>query len=357
MTLTSRRSLLRGAAGGALALGAAATPGIAQAAAPRTLSVLAINIWLGGTVVPPGRELVTKVIRESGADVVLLSESGDATAWLAEDLSTGGERWWYADSSDTGILSRFPIVETGRLPFITKAVIDVEGRQVATYAAHLEYRWYATYLPRGYAAGVPSGPYAGWDQLPGGPVTDLATVLQVNADSGRPEVIRAFLADAEQEQRRRRSVILGGDFNEPSVLDWTDAARNLFDHHGLAVPWQSTAALDEAGYVDAYRTVWPDEVRYPGFTWAVDNRSVDVSSLTWTPRADERDRIDYVFASPSPGLKLLGSGIIGPQGSIVRNERVPEATTEDFISHPEPWPTDHKAVLATYRLAGPPAKR
>ncbi|MDH6279589.1 hypothetical protein [Prescottella agglutinans] len=69
------------------------------------------------------------------------------------------------------------------------------------------------------------------------PVTDLAVVQRVNSASGRPAVIWAFLADAAAEQAEGRAVITGGDFNEPSHLDWTAATRDMVDHNGVvAVP-------------------------------------------------------------------------------------------------------------------------
>ena len=348
----SRRVALT--AGAATAISAVTTPG--HAAKPSQLRVLSMNIWFGGTAVEPGPSLVADVIRATGADVVMLSESGDTTRWLADHLSQNGSRWHYAESSDTGILSRHPIVERGTLPFTTKAVIDLAGRQVAVYALHLEYRWYATYLPRGYAAGVPEGPYSGWDQLPGGPVTDVETVLQVNEESGRPAVVAQVIADAERERATRRSVLIGGDFNEPSILDWTAATAEEQDHRGLVVPWQSTGLLRDAGYVDAYRAKYPNPSTHPGTTWPTSNRAKPLDHLTWTPKADERDRIDYVFASPSPGVKLLDVGLVGTAETIIRNKRVP-MRTNDFLQIFSHWPTDHQAVLATYRIAGPPARR
>ncbi|MEL4504046.1 endonuclease/exonuclease/phosphatase family protein [Luteococcus sp. H138] len=356
--ITRRGVLGATAVGAAVAASSTLAAPAAHAQKPETLRVLAINIWFGGTVIEPGLELVTAVIRQTRADVVLLSESGESTAKLAAQLSTAGESWRYAESSDTGVLSRYPILETGQLPFITKAVIDIRGRQVACYAAHFEYRWYATYLPRGYGGGSASGPFEeyGWGQIPTGPVDDVDAILADNLRSGRPRVIDTFLTDAADERSKGRSVLLGGDFNEPSVLDWTAATKDLYDHHGLVIPWQSTQKLAEAGFIDAYRTIYPNPVTHPGMTWPADNPLARLDQLAWAPKADERDRIDYIFTSPMPGLKLLDAGIVGPAGSIVRNERRPDAT-DDVLSSPTPWPTDHKAVLASYRLTGPKAKR
>lgn len=357
MTPVSRRHLLGGLAGTAAATALGTAP--AQAARPRELRVLAFNIWFGGSVVADGRQLVVDVVRDQQADVVLLSESGDATPVLARMLNEQTRHTWsYVESSDTGILTRLPLVEQGHLDHITKAVVDVDGRQVACYASHMEYRWYATYLPRGYGGGSASGPFEqyGWDEIPTGPVRDVDAVLADNARSGRPAVADAFLADAAKERAKGRNVVFGGDFNEPSVLDWTEATKDLYDHAGLVVPWQTTKKLLDAGYVDAYRTVFPDPVSHPGMTWPADNPLTGVDQLAWAPKADERDRIDYVFSSPTPGFKLLDAGIVGPAGSIIRGERRPDAT-DDVIASPTPWPSDHKAVLATYRLAGPRAGR
>ena len=37
--------------------------------------------------------------------------------------------------------------------------------------------------------------------------------------------------------------------------------------------------------------------------------------------------------------------------------RAQHDATDDVIASPTPWASDHKAVLATYHLAGPKAKR
>ncbi|MEQ4207117.1 endonuclease/exonuclease/phosphatase family protein [Actinopolymorpha sp. B9G3] len=334
-----------------------ARPGESVAAAPTTLRILSFNIWFEGTAVPDGLDYVVETIRMTGANVVLLSEAGAATHAIAEALSTPEQPYYAAASDDAGIVSAFPIIDEAELPYAKKAILDVHGREVATYSAHLYYRNYATYLPRGYGGGVDEpSEFAqyGWDKLPDGPVLDVDKILQVNADSGRTEVISHIVADAALERAKRRTVFLGGDFNEPPADDWTAATGSLFDHQGLTIPWQTSAFLRDAGYVDAYRATYPNPVTHPGFTWPSDNPDKDVSELTWAPEADERDRIDYVFHRSASGVKLVSAGVVGPRSTIVRNERVVEDTDDNFLSIPEHWPSDHKAVLATYRLAGSP---
>lgn len=86
-------------------------------------------------------------------------------------------------------------------------------------------------------------------------------------------MVAEVIADAERERATRRSVLIGGDFNEPSILDWTAATAEEQDHRGLVVPWQSTGPLRDAGYVDAYRANYPNPSTHPGTTWPKSNRA------------------------------------------------------------------------------------
>ncbi|WP_258903216.1 hypothetical protein [Actinokineospora sp. UTMC 2448] len=41
------------------------------------------------------------------------------------------------------------------VPLWSKAVISARGTQIAVHSGHLGYRYYVTYLPRGYGGGTP----------------------------------------------------------------------------------------------------------------------------------------------------------------------------------------------------------
>ncbi|MET9657551.1 hypothetical protein [Streptomyces sp. NPDC006510] len=82
-----------------------------------------------------------------------------------------------------------------------------------------------------------------------------------------------------------------------------------------------------------------------------DNPGAETSQLTWAPKADERDRIDFVFYHPDRRLRLLDSVIVGPSTSIARNERVAESGRDKFWEPNWTWPTDHKAILTTFRVS------
>lgn len=322
----------------------------------RTLKVLQFNIWLGGSKVAGGRAGIADTIAAVEPDVVMLSESNpERVAHLLSDLADRGLTYYdNHNPTDPAVISRHPIIEHQSFRSWSKAVVSVDGTEVAAYSGHLEYRYYANYLPRGYGGGTPApletSAY-GWDEIPTGPITDVDLILRLNEASGRTKVTKTVLADAANERRRGRLTVLAGDFNEPSHRDWTRRTRHLFDHNGAVVEWTTTKAIEDAGFRDSYREIHPDPVRTPGFPWPSDNPGAEPGQLTWAPKADERDRIDFVFYHPDRRIRLLDSVIVGPSSTIVRNARVEESGRDRFLEPTWTWPTDHKAVLSTFRVA------
>lgn len=61
----------------------------------------------------------------------------------------------------------------------------------------------------------------------------------------RDDAIARFIKEAEKDKVAGRIVILGGDFNEPSHLDWTEATKDMRDHYGLVVPWDVSVMLEK----------------------------------------------------------------------------------------------------------------
>lgn len=312
------------------------------------LNVLTFNVWHGGTQVANGAQQIADVITQTDADVTFLPEVGQAPAQVAALLG-----YQHLTATDTGIVSRYPIVSTDTIGrWWSKAVLDVNGSEVVVYGGHLEYRWYTTYLPRGYGGEIRGDWPAGWNTWNklDAPVTDVEAILQANEQSGRPATAAELVADIDAERAAGRLAIVGGDFNEPPSQDWTAATADLFDHNGVIVPWQTTQTLLDGGLVDAFRTVHPDPVANPGFTWPADNALFPTSSLTWAPEADERDRIDYIFATPDARLSIDGATVVGPQSTIVRNQRVADDSADEILTPDAVWPSDHKAVLANFTI-------
>lgn len=327
-----------------------------QTAASREIKVLQLNIWQEGTSVSGGYEAMIDEIACADADFVMLSEVRNYNGIrlcdrMIASLAAKGKRYYSFGSQDSGLLSRYPISdsttifpECGDHGSLYKSVAVLpEGRRVSVYTAHLDYRHCAYYRVRGYDGST-------WEELPE-PDTDLASLLADNAASQRDDAIRLFIADAAQDAAAGNLIFLGGDFNEPSHRDWIEATKDSADHRGMIVPWTVTTLLEEAGYADAYRVKYPDPTTHPGYTYPADCPGAELSQLLWAPKADERERIDFVFYRPDKRLKLKDAVIFGPKGSVRRGERMTETSCDPFLlPSTDNWPTDHKGVLATFQV-------
>lgn len=317
------------------------------------VKILQMNIWQEGTMVEGGFDAIAGEVSRLEPDIVLFSEIRNYNGVsfipkIRKALEERGKKY-YGESSglDVGILSKYeirnqyPVHPTdNEAAAVLKAVLQIAGRKVIVYSAHLDYTRYACYLPRGYS-GVT------WKKLDA-PVTDAAEIEQANRESLRDEAIAGVIEDAKKE--KGNILFLGGDFNEPSHLDWGEDTKHLFDHRGAVVRWDCSALLTEYGFRDSFREIYPDAVACPGFTFPADNKQVAVEKLSWAPEADERDRIDYIYFLPDKKLKLKTVSIVGPSGSIVRGKRTEERTQDEFIRPAATWPSDHKALLATFIL-------
>ncbi|MDR1676144.1 MAG: metallophosphoesterase [Tannerella sp.] len=327
------------------------------------LKVLQLNVWVNTTRVEGGEQGLVDVIDRTDPDVVLLCElyhrenETPLTKKVIDKLAKRGKTY-YDDGRNlpVGILSKYALEEVSAfLPTskevcyrpVVKAHITVGGRTVAVYSTHLDHRNYAPNLSRGYGSAV-------WTKIEA-PVTDPDSILVANRLAWRDETIRGFLRDARSETAKGHIVIVGGDFNEPSHLDWQADTKDIRDHRGAVVPWDVSQMLAQAGYVDAWRRRFPNAVTHPGFTWPAGNEAAKLNDLFFTPEADERDRIDFIYYYPQPGVALDNIRIVGPAASVDHGKIAPEETGDDILSPACTWPSDHKGNLATFRIAPPPA--
>lgn len=318
-----------------------------------TFKVLQFNIWQEGIVVPGGYEGIVRQILASEADFVTFSEVRnyeDARFCdrIVRSLQDSGQIFYSFYSYDSGILSRYPIIDSTTVyPCVDdhgsayRALVDMNGQEVAIYTTHLDYLNCAYYDVKGYDGST-------WKKRP--PMTDVDSVLMSNVASKRDDGMRAILDKAKEDKAKNRIVIIGGDFNEPSHQDWVEATKDMYDRQGLVIPWTVTKMLTDEGYTDSYREVHPDPVTHPGITYPADCPDVDINKLTWAPESDERERIDFIFYSPFEGLTLKDAVIWGPKGSIATSERIVEDTKDPIQVGAGVWPTDHKAVLVTFEL-------
>lgn len=321
------------------------------------LKVLQLNTWIHGKCVPGAAGGLADLIDLTNPDVVLLCElDAGSQAPLAQQLAGELEKRgkiYFSDGKNlqTGILSKYafenvsallPTAERHR-PLV-KAQITVNGRTAVIYSAHLDHLHYAPYLPRGYN---------GEGRKLDAPVAHPDSILAENRASWRDEAIQGFLRDAEAETDKGNLVIIGGDFNEPSHLDWQEDTKNIRDHRGAVVNWDASQALCQAGYIDVYRRLFPNALTHPGFTWPAGNTFARLEDLYPEPDADERDRIDFIYYYPQPGVTLFDACITGPPASVAYGKITPDETADAILAPQCVWPSDHKGNLAVFRILPP----
>ncbi|MFI5975831.1 HAD-IA family hydrolase [Streptomyces sp. NPDC051452] len=266
------------------------------------LRVLSWNLWLGGSRVDDHRAKQLRVILDSGADVVGLQETGGTAT---EELA-GALGWHHHRAGENlGILSRHPITarfgdpDVGFYGAAGVRLATVTGREVDIWTVHLHY--------------TPYGPYEAV-------LAGLAAEELIAHEETRLTQMRDALRRIGETSTDGVPVVLVGDFNCPSHLDWPEVA------------WPVTRAAADAGFADSFREAHPDPAVEPGHTWS----PIHPVHEDGSGRPEPQDRIDYVLHR---GLTVLDSrtvvtGTPRPWPDVAHNT----------------WPSDHAAVLTTFAL-------
>jgi endonuclease/exonuclease/phosphatase family metal-dependent hydrolase len=288
------------------ALLALATAAPAQTDETVELRVMIFNVWLGGEQVNIGR--VYDAIRAAKADIVMLQEPEGQTRAFAATLG-----YPYA-SERHHIISQYPLFDPPAADADFAFAELRPGRFVAVGDIHL--------------TSDPYGPYA---------VRDGKTaeeVLKIETDTRLPE-IGPYIAVLSPLAAAGVPVFIGGDFNAPSHLDWTPAMVTARPQVRFPLEWPVSKALADAGFRDSYREIHPDPVANPGITW---------TSGYPVPHRDANeaiDRIDQIYA--------LGNS------TTVASQIVGETGGPDIDIGITPWPSDHHAVVSTFKAVPGPA--
>lgn len=294
-----------------------------------TLTAMSFNIWGGGANESKPVDETVAAIKAADADLIGVQETRvEGPKCTAESCPPLGKSvakeladalgYHYYDQTATNdalwanaIISRYPIGEA--TPNDLGVELDVDGRSVYAFSIHLDDSPYQPYQLLDIKYG--KAPFID---------TEAEAIRFAQETRGSAiELLRQDLAAADDAD----AAFVFGDFNEPSGRDWTADAVEA-GQQPIEVEWPTTLAIEEAGFVDAYRQVHADPVAMPAFTWTPTSKP----TVKW----DHHDRIDFVFARAGD-LTVEDAAIVG--------EKSPEA--EIVV---DPWPSDHRAVAATVRF-------
>ncbi len=271
---------------------------------PVELRVMTFNIWYGGGQVGFGE--VVEAISAADADIVGLQEMDGRTRELADRLG------WHADEA-RHVVSRYPLFHPPGGEGLHDLVEIRPGRFVAVANVHL-----------------PATPY-GPEEIRDGGTPDEVMALERET---RLSAVEPYVEALAKLMVEGVPVFLTGDFNSPSHLDWTEATLALRPERRYAFEWPVSKALADAGLRDSWREMHPDPAERPGFTWT--------PGYPW-PRVkpeETHDRIDLVWA--------------GGASTTIESQLVGEPANPDVDIEIGPWPSDHRAVVATFRVLPAP---
>jgi len=270
---------------------------------PDQLKIMSWNIWHGGRRFGKivGLQRVIDIIKSSNADIVTLIETYGSGEIIADSLGY----YFYLISSNLSIMSRFPIIETHRVFRASRCggvTLDIgKGEKVKVYCTWLHY------LPNVKENIIVNG-MAPEDLIKEEGNTRHSEIIQILKE------IKPAIMNADEVP-----VIMCGDFNTGSHLDWIEATKSV--HYGYVVEWPVTLEMERAGFIDCYRKIRPNPISDPGYTSSP-------RYITTTENSVVRNRIDYIFYKS-------------------RKLEATEAIALEY--HPVKFPSDHAAVIGVLK--------
>ena len=277
--------------------------------------VMAWNILRSGNQIENGVDNVADMIKEINPDIVLMVETYGSGPYIAKKNGynfhlVAKEGTALDDKSvNLSIYSKFPFgkrIDTDYPFFLGGIEILINKKKVRFFS-----NWFH---------------YQPWNNKPEDMGKTVQELLEWERTEHRYNMIQKVLPYFEKYAKESDSIpiIVGGDMNSPSHLDWSEKTKNI--HNGLVVPWYSTKVFEDLGFTDSFREKNPNPIKYPGITWDHKER-------------DDSHRIDYIFYK---GKKLKST-----QSKTYMqffNEQI-EINNKRFA-----YPSDHGIVVTTFKL-------
>ena len=290
--------------------------------------VLVWNVLHGANDVDRGAEKALEIIRRERPDLVLMQESYDIEGergllgpWMAKQL---GWNSFQGFSTHLCILTPWKIKKTFEHAVwhgIGARIQDTSGRSLIAYSIWIDYRSFVG------------------DYLQDHPKATNEELLACETKkSARLQQAKAIVKHLQTEKHFDAGVplLVGGDFNCPSHLDWTADTEMAFRYR-RALPLPVSKLMADSGFVDTFRLIYPNPVQHPGITWTPMFRgSVE--------NPETLDRIDRLYLhNPHAGdtLKPISGHVLpkkwAPLGQPVRQHS---------------FPSDHGALVIDFDWRG-----
>ena len=271
---------------------------------PAHLKIFSWNIWHGGHRYGQavGLERVIETIKSTNADIIGLIETYGSGEIIADSLGY----YFYLISSNLSIMSRYPITET-----IKEFRPSNFGGVKLKLSANKKLIYFNTWL--NYLPDVDAS-IRQKHESPQELTQDEAATRHAEIK----EILKRI--DPYLKNTDNLPIIMGGDFNMGSHLDWIEETKAI--HYNRAVEWPESKEMLKVGFSDSYRELHVNPLLDPGLTWGV-------RAATTTGLYGVRDRIDFIYYKGKE-LNPIESRVV------------------DY--HPVMFPSDHAAVMTVFQL-------
>lgn len=265
--------------------------------------VLDWNIWHGGNHLGyTGVERVAELIKAANPDVVAMQEGYGSQERIAAMLGLNLQT--HSPDDNLALFSRYPIRQvpaTETFKSNPGIITFPNGQEILVNSSWIRYAYKPEYTGKYPQQGYDTNTWIAEDSILG--LKDMTVILEKDT--------YPYIAPD-------MPVIIAGDFNSFSHLDWTAAAAPLHCGYGR-VNFPISRYMLQNGFTDSFREMHPDEVARPEGTFAV------IFGYLQT------GRIDFIYYKPGK-IQAVSSKII---------RSVPEID--------DVWPSDHAAVVTTFK--------
>lgn len=88
-------------------------------------------------------------------------------------------------------------------------------------------------------------------------------------------------------------------------------------HKGYVIEWPTSKLMQETGFKDSYRMMYPDVIKYPCLTWST------------MAKNELQYRIDFIY---------------------YKGENIKVVASEMIDKHKVRFPSDHAALITTFKI-------
>ncbi len=219
----------------------------------KSVKVMTWNIWHGGLHGSKADDFVkdssntinvVKVLKQENPDILFMQE----TYCCGMDIAKKADYpFSWRGSSNLSIHSKYAIIDTIKIfkPFNSHAVIiDVEGKKILCVNLWLHY------LPDYFQDIKELSPDS----------------IIIGEGATRLKEITAILESVDSlEKILNMPIIIGGDFNSGSHLDWVESTKDA--HYGKVIEWPVSKLMSDRGFTDSFREANPDPTKTLDGTW------------------------------------------------------------------------------------------